>query len=631
MKTAEEDKKNSSNLKMPESILEVREKWNQLAMRIVDDIGLVVGLSPHKKTKGKTQTKETSESKPSEAESVNEKQLLEKIFIDLSNQHNLSLHTFPKASPANSPKPIGFDKSQFLEDIVKSINQENRKSTIICLSGRGQWDGTFTEVVFMLDENEKGEDKHVRIGNILKVWNERKNKETNKHLLIIVDFNFCGFWADQARRLDIKDVSVQSSSKPEQECKRVNKYFGLFLNNWLFSNNNPSIAWISPIKALNVTADKINDVQTPNFYGDFDTVNAHFGLKFGFNNWDDLLISAKKETANGLFIGQTLFFQDELTENWTRKAHGRGALFNLNKELVKFGTWEESVLVQKEEAELLKGEYSESDIINVKLDIQNNLTIGYFYASQLSSKGEIITQTGNHWVGEFQDGSICGNGVWSYIDAWKVEGVRDFDCFEVVKRVFNEKGEERTGFVKKSETLNGKKKVIDDFGNMFIGSFKNGEMVGTGKWKSPHGFFIEAEFEKGHLVELSEILDYKGEPIEGDLIDEESNGPGFYITDEFGFYEGNLVKGKREGLGIWLNNNGDFYKGHFHNNVLHGKGFYICANGDSYEQDWKDGKMASQSIKSIDIPPKTVGSDDFIEVPEAELTETTGVTENPSS
>ena len=595
--------------KNPNSFLEVRRTWNKLPIQIMSSVGLLVGLSSYKKP-----TKKKVESKDVFGEKTEELKLIGSLFDKIVKETDRAVHIFPTIAKLDTPKKPGHDRALFLSEIDNFFNKDENQSVIICLSGRGQWDATFTEVVFYFDETEKGEDKYLRVGHVLQKWSDRKNKLTCKQLVLILDFNFSGFWADQVRRLEFTDVSVQSSSKPEQECKRLNKYIGLFMNNWLFANNSPSIQWVNPLKAYAIKAEQINEIQTPIFYGNQLACEKLAGLKVGFNSWETMFKDATRVVSNGCYIGQTFYFQDPDTEIWSRKAHGRGATFNDNMQFLEFGTWKEGILVEKEPAEMLKGEYTENETINLKIDYHGNLLIGFFYAYELDNKGEIVTHTGNYWKGEFQDGSICGSGTWTYIDGWKIEGVRDFDEFIDIKRVLNAEGEDRPGFVLKTPDFTGKKKkVVDGHGNLFIGNFEKGELVGKGKWKSPHGFFTEAEFEKGFVVSVSEVLDYKGEPTDSDIYDEESNGFGIYIIEDYGFFEGVLTKGVKNDRGIWLSGNGGVYKGKFQKNLLHGKGKFFCENGDLYEQDWKAGVMATQVAQHIDPNTKQNNSSEDLE------------------
>ena len=278
-----------------------------------------------------------------------------------------------------------------------------------------------------------------------------------------------------------------------------------------------------------------------------------------------------------------------------RKADGRGASFLKNNQLVDFGDWKEGKLVKREDIKALQEKDSLPNEIDLKMDSYGNLDVGNFFNHNLESYGEAITSLGSYWKGDFKDGNPCGAGLWTFTNGWTIKCQRDFDEFTNVYEVRNQEGESRTGFILRNDELEGKKKVIDEYGNMFIGYFEEGELHGPGRWLSPHGFFVEGEFDCGVLVEIDCVIDVRGEKTDLRLSDENSNDKGFYVMPDCSFYEGQLTNGKKQGFGVWLNERGDFYVGEFANNQPHGKGKYLYSTGFCIEGDFKSGKIEGKN------------------------------------
>jgi hypothetical protein len=102
---------------------------------------------------------------------------------------------------------------------------------------------------------------------------------------------------------------------------------------------------------------------------------------------------------------------------------------------------------------------------------------------------------------------------------------------------------------------------------------------------------------KGNCRNGKGVYTFKdGEVYNGTFKDGQFDGKGTYTYKSGAKYVGEFVAGKRHGQGTYTYPTGDIYTGDFVNGVPEGKGVYTFATGDRYEGEFKNGERNGQGV-----------------------------------
>ena len=209
-------------------------------------------------------------------------------------------------------------------------------------------------------------------------------------------------------------------------------------------------------------------------------------------------------------------------------------------------------------------------------------------------KGTLISNSGEKYVGEFQDGLPSGQGSLSFANGDKYVG-------EIKRGAFDGLG---------THTFAN--------GNIYIGEYKDGKKHGQGKMTYSYGKY-KGQW-KNDKANGYGVFTYKkgliAKKYEGQFKNGKRNGQGLMSYDD-GYYSGQWKNDKEHGLGIRTNDNGTKYEGEFKNGKANGKGTFTFATGEILDGYWVDsvwrGKTYSDAIKNVDAVKRKKMKLDYVE------------------
>lgn len=127
---------------------------------------------------------------------------------------------------------------------------------------------------------------------------------------------------------------------------------------------------------------------------------------------------------------------------------------------------------------------------------------------------------------------------------------------------------------------------------------------GYGKWKSPHGYYYEGEWEKNkqngkgtfrHRASTyrgtfkdflkdgqGDEVFVNGDKYIGEYKEGKPHGEGIYTWHSGGRYVGSFISGMRSGFGKWADEKGNVYEGEFYQDCKHGKGTETYLTGEVF-------------------------------------------------
>ncbi len=122
-------------------------------------------------------------------------------------------------------------------------------------------------------------------------------------------------------------------------------------------------------------------------------------------------------------------------------------------------------------------------------------------------------------------------------------------------------------------------------GEVYTGTFVNGQPQGHGHSVSPEGVIYDGQWADGVEHGHGRLTLPDGGVYEGDFLDGNQTGQGVF-TSAAGRYSGLWKNGVPEGHGIFEYPDGSVYTGQWHGGRRHGPGRWRAADGSLYEGDW---------------------------------------------
>lgn len=137
-------------------------------------------------------------------------------------------------------------------------------------------------------------------------------------------------------------------------------------------------------------------------------------------------------------------------------------------------------------------------------------------------------------------------------------------------------------------------------GSSYIGSWKDNEMHGEGKYNWPDGSNYEGEWVENKMHGIGKYCWPDGSNYEGEWVNGNRQGKGKYLKNNGDSYEGDWHKNKKDGWGVYKWGSGSVYEGSWNNNVRYGEGSFIKADGIYYLGLWDNDKLLKK-INEADL------------------------------
>ena len=205
--------------------------------------------------------------------------------------------------------------------------------------------------------------------------------------------------------------------------------------------------------------------------------------------------------------------------------------------------------------------------------LENGKIVGRFKGTMSNGKaqgyGRLYFQVDDgfaHYVGDFRDSEMHGQGILEFPDKSLVEG--DFS----------------------HDKMNGFIKVTLTEGGSYEGEVSNNIPHGKGLQITPEGEEYYGEFIEGKRAGQGTLLLPNGDIYEGQFKNDLANGIGTLSTAEEGSFKGQFKNGLPNGEGVFTDLNGDVAKGNFIDGEPDGKIIFTLKNGKTKEEMWKNGK-----------------------------------------
>ena len=124
-------------------------------------------------------------------------------------------------------------------------------------------------------------------------------------------------------------------------------------------------------------------------------------------------------------------------------------------------------------------------------------------------------------------------------------------------------------------------------GGEYVGSWRNSQPHGSGRYVWANGEAYEGEWYKGLRMGTGRQVWPDGGCYSGCWLEGEASGPGRHVFGDGSEYIGEWSGGKCHGEGKWEWQDGSRYQGQWTEDQRHGKGLMKWHDGASYEGFWK--------------------------------------------
>ncbi len=171
--------------------------------------------------------------------------------------------------------PKSKESKESLKTSLSDIFDKKGKGTLIVYSGAAMPNGDW-----LLENANRHEPEFFDYEEMKSLWQARKSSQ--KNLLMIIDSNYSGQWT---RRLSVRNdptISIQSSTRYWQKAAIDAKLGSYFLHNlYKITKRRRKELIVEPMSLKNLQ-------HKPSFYGSFERIDRHFGLKLKYDIWHDM-------------------------------------------------------------------------------------------------------------------------------------------------------------------------------------------------------------------------------------------------------------------------------------------------------------------------------------------------------
>lgn len=141
----------------------------------------------------------------------------------------------------------------------------------------------------------------------------------------------------------------------------------------------------------------------------------------------------------------------------------------------------------------------------------------------------------------------------------------------------------------------GQGKLVFANGDVYEGSFVQGEMTGNGKLTMEDGSCFTGSFVNGKIHGNGSFVYANGDKYVGDFAEDSFHGQGKYVSASGTCYEGAFERGLRHGKGSFKTPNFRFV-GEYEHDQMCGLGIYTFSNGDEYMGEFKESQFHGKGV-----------------------------------
>lgn len=399
-----------------------------------------------------------------------------------------------------------FSKIQILDDLGDCFRNTQCDATLLILSGHGGLHENTKRSYLALAT--KGEESQLYYEDIKKLWSSKKDKNTNKYLLILLDSPHSGGWiGENLQENDYYDIFVQASCSASEDTFDFESKYSALIYNFVESNTsvNPKI-----LKS---------GLNWPVSSGSKDLAKSIFGLNIIINDWSELenKVEGNNDESSGTDAKKNSFPKEISSLNRKVESDPKDSNYKLLKSRAK------KIL----DIDIFK-DYNKGDAISESMI--KNLMLKYEDFQDPNSKlifKKLEMESGAIAYGEYdeQNNYLHGRVIYVWKDGSKYDGYyykghanffgklvhADSDSYE--GEWINDKAE-------------GQGKYIHIDGTKYEGSWKNDKQEGFGKETWPDGAYYE-----------------------GDYIGGKKSGKGTFVWADKSTYIGEFLDNKIHGMG----------------------------------------------------------------------------------
>ena len=406
-------------------------------------------------------------------------------------------------------------KKVLLRSLEKMFNNNSRDSSMIIYAGPANQKGNW------LIQSSMKEMEFIQPKDVFNLWKKRKSDQ--KMLVLVIDSNYSGKWAEEVRALNDESVAVQCSCRANEKSH----YFEL---GGYFSHN--------VLKMMNKRANEkllMLEQQNPTSAGNKLFVKKYLNQYLYYEDWFEMSKIAKAEYVllefeNGAYQG---YYNEGKREYW--------GVFKYNK-----GIYAGSIYV---------GEYKASKMHGLGIMTYDNGKVyeGDFLFGYAHGKGSEYYPNGDSYKGDFIATMKEGKGVYKYGNGNVYEGDFKKDLPDGQGVFTNKKDKSKYKGAFKQGKANGKGTFWYPNGEKYVGNWvddiKNGKGVYTYKNKEKY----EGEFVNGKRNGQGTFHYIDGSSWTGVWKDNLKAGTGIHVMPDGKTMEGDWVDNK-------IDTNLNFYK-----------------------------------------------------------------------
>ena len=446
-------------------------------------------------------------------------------------------------------------KQKVTDEIQAFFNNTEFEASLLIISGYGgQVTNKGLKESYFVILTKKG-DEHVVYNEIADMWLNRTSKDTNKHLLIIIDVPNSGCWVTECRDLYHYDsISIQASSGPDEQAHNIKNQGGILIHNFLELNgkNTPGVIHKSTS-------------HHPCSIGIYPEIKLIYKLELMLNSWDEF---KKKDLVERDFLGDR--YTGAIVD---KKKSGSGIMKYHNGDVYK-GDWKDD---------------KKNGLGTMLYFTTGEKYAGFWKNDQFEGKGQYTYGLNHYYQGEFSEGQKSGKGVYYYANGNRHEGQFKEDKSEGFGILYYKSGNKYEGMFSCGKK-NGKGIYTYSDGGKYEGELKNDKFCGQGIFLFNNGNKYDGAFLEGKKSGKG-VFDYKsGNKYNGDWKDDKFNGFGKFYFKTGDIYEGEFKDGVFSGIGKYIYKNTDCYEGEWKHDQKNGQGTFFYKNGDKFIGLFKNGK-----------------------------------------